>query len=77
MFDLLGPRVDVDAILERNWQSSQWPVGRPVPKACNCVGGPNCCIKVAEREREAAIRADERRKVLEEIRAKGGSSDGE
>lgn len=37
-------------------------------RACNCIVGPNCCIKVAEREREATIRADERRKVLEELR---------
>ena len=37
--------------------------------ACACVGGENCCIKVAKRKREAAIRADERRKVMAELGA--------
>lgn len=36
-------------------------------RACNCVGGDNCCIKVGERQREADIRADERAKVLREL----------
>ncbi len=35
---------------------------------CNCIGGENCCIKRGQRDREAAIRVDERLKALEELR---------
>lgn len=62
--NLFGSDQTISDILKAQQSySNPWPW----PKACNCVGGDNCCIKVGERAHEAAIRADERRKVMEEL----------